>query len=274
MRNENVVLITGCSTGIGRALAEVLIDKGYIVIASARDIESIRDLRASLHLSLDVTDEESIKTAVRQIIAKFNRIDILVNNAGYAIRGALEELSGESIKALFDVNVFGITNMIRYVIPEMRKARSGKIINIGSISGKFSQPINGVYCASKFAVEALSDALRLELYSYNIQSTVIEPGPVQTNFRQTASAKACVGVNNPNSAYAFLYSAFIGLRENQKETDPKIVAYAISRLITTKHLKARYRVAVPYSSQCIAYYFNDSLKEYLLRKRLKIQLNN
>jgi NADP-dependent 3-hydroxy acid dehydrogenase YdfG len=269
MNNETVVLITGCSTGIGRELSGVLTNKGYTVVATARNIESIDDLQASLKLALDVTKKESIQAAVKEVISRFHKIDILVNNAGYAIRGALEEISEESIKRMFDVNVFGLTNMIKAVVPEMRKKHSGKIINIGSISGKFSQPVNGAYCASKYAIEALSDALHIELYSHNIQVTVIEPGPVQTNFLKTASDNSYALMANPDTCYANLYAAFTSFRNKQKETDPKKVAKDISEILTERWLKSRYEVAVPYSSSMIAR-FPDPLKEYLLIKSLGI----
>ncbi|AQR89892.1 SDR family NAD(P)-dependent oxidoreductase [Clostridium saccharobutylicum] len=153
MKNETVILITGCSTGIGRELCKILSDRGYIVVATARNVENLKDLPVSLKLSLDVTKKESISHAINEVISRFQRIDILVNNAGYSIRGALEEINVESAKNMFDVNVFGIINMIQDVVPIMRKKGAGKIINIGSISGKFVRAINGAYCASKFAVE-------------------------------------------------------------------------------------------------------------------------
>jgi NADP-dependent 3-hydroxy acid dehydrogenase YdfG len=269
MKKELVVLITGCSTGIGRELCEVLSEEGYTVIATARNIESIKDLRASLRLPLDVTQKTSIEAALKEVIARFQKIDILINNAGYAIRGALEEISEEAIKKMFDVNVFGITNMIKAVIPEMRKNHFGKIINIGSISGKFSQPVNGAYCASKHAVEALSDALRLELYNQNIQVTVIEPGPVRTNFFKTSLDSSTELINNPDSCYAGLYKAFNDFMAAQKAADPKQVARSIYKIMSEDRLKSRYQVAVPYPSSMIAR-FSDPLREYLLRKGFKI----
>jgi len=265
MKNENVVLITGCSTGIGRELCEVLMDQGYTVIATARNIETLKDLRASLRLPLDVTQKETIRSAVDEILARFHRIDVLVNNAGYAIRGALEEISEESIKKLFDVNVFGVTNMINVVVPEMRRQRSGKIINIGSVSGKFSQPANGAYCASKHALEALSDALRLELYDYDIQVSILELGPVHTHFAQTACDHSHDLITNANSCYSDLYAAHLNMKSRQKETDAPTVARTIAGIIAQKRLKARYEVAVPYPTRMIMR-FCDPLKEYLLRK--------
>lgn len=143
MKNKNVVLITVCSSGIGRELSLILVDKGYTVVATARDVDTLKDLPVSLKLPLDVTDKESISQAVKEVISKYQRVDILINNAGYSVRGALEEISLESLKSMFDVNVFGIVNVIQAVVATMRKNQYGKIINIGSISGKFTQPING-----------------------------------------------------------------------------------------------------------------------------------
>jgi short-subunit dehydrogenase len=264
MKNEKVVLITGCSSGIGRELSRVLADKGYTVVATSRDMAAVKDLPVSLKLPLDVTKKESIEAAMNEVIAHFGRIDILVNNAGYSIRGALEEISVESMKSMFDVNVFGIINMIQAVIPKMRQNHSGKIINIGSISGKFTQPINGAYCASKYAVEALSDALRLELYGQNIQVTVIEPGPIRTNFFKTMDEHSGNLLTNPTSSYTSLYNWNKNFTNKQSLTPPQKAVVAICKIIGKKRLNSRYEVAVPYSYRMIAR-FPDALREYLLR---------
>lgn len=266
MKNETVILITGCSTGIGRELCKILFEKGCTVISTARDVEALKDLPASLKLSLDVTQKESIFDAINEVISQFKKIDILVNNAGYSTRGALEEISVKSAKSMFDVNVFGIINMIRAVVPEMRKKQSGKIINIGSISGKFVQPINGVYCASKFAVEALSDTLRLELNSYNIQTTVIEPGPIKTNFFKTMASNSNDLMLNPNSYYSSFYESDTKYRDKQNLTDSKEAAKVIADIILKKRLKSRYKVAVPFAYN-MATHFPDFLREYLMKKR-------
>lgn len=266
MEKEKVILITGCSTGMGRELCKILSERGHIVIASARNVDDIKDLQVSLKLPLDVTQKESIFNALNKIISSFNRIDILVNNAGYSIRGALEEIDINMAKSMFDVNVFGIINMIQAVIPEMRKKGSGKIVNIGSISGKFVQPINGVYCASKFAVEALSDTLRLELHSHNIQTTVIEPGPIKTNFFKTMADKSNDIITNKNSNYSSFYEADARYRDKQSITDSKDAAKVIADIILIKRLKVRYKVAVPFAYS-MATHFSDSLREYIMRKR-------
>ncbi|MCX8131596.1 MAG: SDR family oxidoreductase [Clostridia bacterium] len=264
MEKEEVVLITGCSSGIGRELSRVLADKGYIVVATARKVDTIKDLPASLRLPLDVTKSESIAGAVREVIARFQKIDILVNNAGYSIRGALEEISIENMKSMFDVNVFGIINMIQAVIPEMRRNGAGKIINIGSVSGKFAQPVNGAYCASKFAVEALTDTLRLELFKQNIQVTVIEPGPIKTGFFKTMDEHSCYLMTNPASCYKSLYSSDTRRREMQAYAQPQKAAETICKIIGERRLKSRYEVAVPYALSMIAR-FPDSLREYLMK---------
>lgn len=267
MKNETVILITGCSTGIGRELCKLLSEKGYIVVATARDIEALKDLHVvSLKLSLDVTKKESISAAINEIISRFKKIDILVNNAGYSIRGALEEINVKSAKSMFDVNVFGIINMIQAVVPEMRKKQYGKIINIGSISGKFVQSINGAYCASKYAVEALSDALRLELYNYNIQSTVMELGPTKTNFFKTMAHNSNDLMANSNSYYSSFYESDARYRDKQKLTDPKEAAKAIVDIILKKRIKSRYKIAVPFAYN-MATHFPDFLREYVMKKR-------
>ena len=263
MKNNEVVLITGCSSGIGRELSLLLTDKGYNVAATARDVNTLKDLPATLKLPLDVTDRESISQAVNQVISKFQRIDILVNNAGFSVRGAMEEIHLESMKSMFDVNVFGMVNVIQAVAPEMRRNQNGKIINIGSISGKFTQPINGAYCASKHAVEAISDALRYELHNHNIQVTVIEPGPIQTNFFKTMGMQSDKWMKNPASVYESLYAVDVKRKEKQAYTDPGKAAEIICGIIGKERLKPRYEVAVPTLYRMFAR-FPDSLRDYLM----------
>lgn len=266
MKNETVVLITGCSTGIGRELCSILSERGYIVVATARNVETLKDLPVSLKLSLDVTQKESISVAMEEVIARFKKIDILVNNAGYSTRGALEEIDVRSAKNMFDVNVFGIINMIQAVVPEMRKKQFGKIINIGSISGKFVQPINGAYCASKYAVEAISDTLRLELHNYNIQATVIEPGPIRTNFFKTMVNNSNNLMTNQDSYYSTFYEADAKYRNDQNLTNPKEVVKTIVNIISKRMLKPRYKVAVPLAYN-IAIHFPDFVREYFMKNR-------
>ena len=149
---SKVVLITGCSTGIGHDLAQRLTQSGYTVVATARKVETLNDLESALRLPLDVTQSDSVNNAVARTLRQFGRVDVLVNNAGYAIRGALEEIPEEQARQVFDVNMFGVLRMIQAVVPYMREQKAGRIINISSIAGKLSTPVNGIYSASKFAL--------------------------------------------------------------------------------------------------------------------------
>lgn len=265
MCKEKVALITGCSTGIGRELCKILTDKGYTVVATARNVNSISDLHTAMTLPLDVTDRKSVDDAVSKVIAQFHKIDLLVNNAGYSMRCALEEVNVENSKKVFDVNVFGIINMIKAVVPEMRRNKSGRIINIGSISGKFVQPINGVYCASKHAVEAITDVLRLELNRFHIEAAIIEPGPIETHFFKTLDRTSGELLANPNSCYFDFYEADVNYRKIQKRASVNEAATMIAKIIERNKLKSRYKVAVPFAFRLIIH-LPDSLKERILRK--------
>ncbi|MDA7026679.1 SDR family oxidoreductase [Bacillus sp. CLL-7-23] len=265
MKNQTVVLITGCSSGIGKELCEILYDQGYTVVATARNVETIKTLKASLKLSLDVTKREFITGAVREVLSRYRKIDVLVNNAGYSVRGALEEVDVSDVKTMYDVNVFGMIQMIQTVVPIMRNQQSGKIINIGSISGQFAQAINGAYCSSKFAVEALNEALRLELHQYHIQSTVIEPGAIKTNFFKTLAQNSADLMSNLNSPYARHYESDTRQRMTQKKAEAKEVARIIAKIMAKSRLKVRYKVAVPLKFRLVAA-LPDSLKEKLLRR--------
>jgi NADP-dependent 3-hydroxy acid dehydrogenase YdfG len=182
-----VVLITGCSSGIGQNLSQRLSQAGYTVVATARNCETLTDIPAVLKLPLDVTQPDSIHAAVSQTIKTFGAIDVLANNAGYAVRGALEEIPVEQVQQMFDVNVFGVLRMIHAVVPHMRRQGSGRIINISSIAGKLSTPINGTYSATKFALEALSDALRIELAPFGIQVVITGSDQDTVRIHGTAS---------------------------------------------------------------------------------------
>jgi NADP-dependent 3-hydroxy acid dehydrogenase YdfG len=149
---DKIVLITGCSTGIGRDLAQTLTQAGYTVVATARQVEALQGVDAALKLTLDVTRPDSIHEAVEQTIQRFGRIDVLVNNAGYAVRGAVEEVPVEQAQQMFDVNVFGVMRVVQAVVPHMRQQNSGRIINISSVVGKLVTPANGTYSAAKFAL--------------------------------------------------------------------------------------------------------------------------
>lgn len=248
-----VILITGCSSGIGRYLAQRLTQLGYIVVATARKVETLQDLSADLKLSLDVTEPDSVNQAVASTLEQFGRIDVLINNAGYTMQGALEEVSDEQTRQVFDVNVFGALRMIRAVVPHMRKQQSGRIINISSIAGKLATPANGTYSATKFALEALSDALRLELDAFGIQVVVIEPGAIKTHFDDTAQAHAKQILGNPESPYQQIYkqSEVFSAEMRQHEPGPEAVCKVVEQALTARHPKPCYLAAVSFSGRLV-----------------------
>ena len=268
---SKVVLITGCSTGIGRDLAQRLTQAGYTVVATARNVETLNDAQAALKLPLDVTQPDSVFNAVAQILKQFGRIDVLVNNAGYALRGAMEEVSDEQVQRMFDVNVFGVLRMIRAVAPHMRQQGAGRIINISSIAGKLSTPANGTYSATKFALEALSDALRLELAPFRIQVVLVEPGAIKTQFDDTAQAHAQGILSNSASPYQPLYkmSDHAAASMRRGEPGPQAVSVVIQQAIEASSPKARYLAAIPIPGRLVLL-LRDFIWDLVLRRMFKI----
>jgi NAD(P)-dependent dehydrogenase (short-subunit alcohol dehydrogenase family) len=182
------VLITGCSTGIGRATAERLAAAGHTVYATARRLDSIADLegRGCRLLACDVNDEDSMAAAVRAVEEAEGAVGVLVNNAGYSQSGAVETVPMEQVRKQFDTNVFGLIRMTQLALPSMRRQGWGRVINISSMGGKITFPGGGLYHATKYAVEAISDALRFEVAGFGIDVAIIEPGLIRTEFAETA----------------------------------------------------------------------------------------
>lgn len=185
---SQVVLITGCSTGIGRATAEHLAAKGWTVYATARRLDAVRDLEAKgcRTLALDVCDEASMQQAVAAVESEHGAVGVLVNNAGYGLEGAFEEVPMEEVRRQFETNVFGLARMTQLVLPGMRRQGWGKIVNMSSMGGRMTLPGGGFYHATKYAVEALSDALRFEVREFGIDVILVEPGAIKTEFGSTA----------------------------------------------------------------------------------------
>jgi NAD(P)-dependent dehydrogenase (short-subunit alcohol dehydrogenase family) len=185
-----VVLITGCSSGIGKALSLAFHEKGYRVIATARRLDSIADLKSKgiAVEQLDVTSQGDIDRVVTAVLDREQQIDILVNNAGFGLIAPLLDISSEEMQNQFDTNVFGSIRLIRAIAPAMRKNGGGTIVNIGSISGVVTTPFAGAYCASKAAMNSLSDALRLELAPFGIRVVCVQPGGIRSNFGNRSSA--------------------------------------------------------------------------------------
>ena len=185
--NTPVWFITGCSTGFGRALAELVLDRGWRVVVTARDKAKVEELAAgtrgeALPLSLDVTEPSQVRDAVAAAKRAFGRIDVLVNNAGYGYQSSAEEGDDREIRAMFDANVFGLFQMTQAVLPIMRQQRDGRIINITSVAGRIGFPSSGFYAASKHAVEGWADALGKEVAPLGIKVTCVEPGPFRTDW--------------------------------------------------------------------------------------------
>jgi NAD(P)-dependent dehydrogenase (short-subunit alcohol dehydrogenase family) len=187
---SKAVLITGCSSGIGRASALRLVRSGWTVYASARRLESIAELQsAGCHtLALDVTDEDSMRTAVDTVEQTEGAVGVLINNAGYSQSGAIETVPMEAVHRQFETNVFGLVRLTQLVLPKMRAQGWGKIVNVGSMGGRLTFPGGGYYHASKYALEAISDALRFELRGFGIDVVLLEPGLITTEFGEAATA--------------------------------------------------------------------------------------
>src|SRR6185436_27702 len=184
----SVWFITGCSTGLGRALAERVLQRGYRCVATARDVAQVQAIVApypkhGLALALDVTNQAQLEQAVAQAEATFGGIDVLVNNAGYGYNSGVEEGEESVVRAMFDTNFFALSAMIRRVLPGMRARGRGHIINLSSAAGLVGNPGSGYYCASKFAVEGLSESLSKEVATHGLRVTLIEPGPFRTDFQ-------------------------------------------------------------------------------------------
>jgi NAD(P)-dependent dehydrogenase (short-subunit alcohol dehydrogenase family) len=183
-----IILITGASSGIGEETVRRLMTAGYTVYAGARRLDRMKPLAdAGAHLlALDLTDDASMAAAVSTVMQETGRIDVLINNAGYGSYGALEDVPLEEARRQFEVNIFGLARLTQLVLPAMRAQRSGRIINVSSIGGKFGEPFGAWYHATKFALEGLSDSLRMELYPFGIDVVVIQPGATHSEWSQIA----------------------------------------------------------------------------------------
>ncbi len=232
---KRVWFITGASRGFGALIAKAALADGNAVVATGRNVDAIVDrLGASPYLlpvALDVTNEAQAMDAVEAALAKFGRIDVLVNNAGFGLLAAVEESSDAEVRRIFDTNVFGLLNVTRAVLPVMRKQRSGHVINTSSIVGYSALPGVGVYSATKFAVEGITEALRAELKPLGIHATVIEPGFFRTDFLDESSLQ--VGkqiIDDYSETSGQLRQAAASINHNQPG-DPERLAIALVTLV-------------------------------------------
>ncbi len=247
---SRAVLITGCSTGIGRATAIRLADHGWTVYATARRLDAIRDLasRGCRVLALDVCDEASMRAAVDAVEKAERAVGVLINNAGYGQEGVFETVPMDEIRRQFETNVFGLTRLTQLVLPGMRRQRWGKIVNLSSMGGKLTLPGGAFYHATKHAVEALSDALRFEVRPFGVDVVVVEPGPIKTQFGDTAIG-SLGSLRDGDSAYAAFNRVLAQkIREayegpmGRLAAEPDAVARVIEKAITASRPKTRYPV--------------------------------
>jgi NAD(P)-dependent dehydrogenase (short-subunit alcohol dehydrogenase family) len=245
------VLITGCSSGIGHETARHLAGKGHRVFATARRPEAIADLAEAgcETLACDVTDEDSMRACVEAVEAAEGAVFALVNNAGYSQSGAIETVPMESVRRQFETNVFGLMRMCQLVLPGMRDAGRGRIVNVSSMGGRLTFPGGGVYHATKHAVEALSDALRFEVAGFGVDVVVIEPGLIKTSFADAAVSSMSSVESDPDGPYGEFNAAVGKATAEVYEgplarlgAGPEAVAAKIERAITASRPRPRYTV--------------------------------
>ena len=249
MDKKRVAIVTGSSTGIGYETSLFLARRGFKTFATMRNLKKsntikrvIDDEKLPIHiLQLDVDDNLSIKNAIKEILNEESHIDVLVNNAGYDLAGSLEEMSIDEFKAQFETNFFGVIRITKQILPIMRKQKTGTIINVSSVGGKIGIPLNSAYISSKFALEGLSDSIRLELKEFGIRVILIEPGVVRSKFFDNVKLTEHT---LPNSPYAELtqkvFSSLTSLINTS--STPKEVAQTIFEAIIDDNKGIRYSV--------------------------------
>lgn len=277
MPRQRTILITGCSSGIGRATALEAAGRGHFVVATARKLASLSDLEGRPGIrtaELDVTVDASIERAVAGMEAAEGRVDVLVNNAGYGQYGAVEDVSPEDWRAQYDVNLFGALAMIRAVLPSMRKAAAGTIVNVSSVAGKIAIPFAGPYCSSKHALEAMSDCLRIEVEGFGVRVVVIEPGPIGTKFGDRARAGVAKLVGRPGP-YAKIYENAERAMDTEFQRGmlpPESVARVITAAIESDSPRTRYRVTAMAKTMIpLRRFLTDGAMDRLMRRGLKLR---
>jgi NAD(P)-dependent dehydrogenase (short-subunit alcohol dehydrogenase family) len=244
-----VAIVTGASSGIGDAVCRALQDNGFQVYAAARRLELMSGLADDgVHVvPVDVTDDASMVALVDRVLVDAGRIDVLVNNAGYGSYGAVEDVPLEEARRQFEVNVFGLARMTQLVLPHLRRQRSGRIINISSMGGKIHEPLGGWYHATKFAVEGLSDSLRMEVATFGVQVVVIEPGAIKTEWAGIAAQNVRErSAEGPYAAQARQVGAVLdaGSGVGARGSAPEVVAGAVLKAATARRPRTRYVVGL------------------------------
>lgn len=253
MTEKKIAIVTGISSGIGKATALKLVEEGFIVYGGARRVDRLQELKAQgvRVQALDVTDESSNRALIDRVLNEEKRIDILVNNAGYGEYGALEEVTTEAAKKQFDVNLFGLANITQLVLPTMRAQQSGRIINISSIGGRIYSPAGGWYHASKHALEVYSDVLRMETKPFGIKVIVVEPSGTKTEWGTIASDNAKAATSQGSAYYEMIhtYSNFENAAGSSDSAED--IASLIYKAISDN--KPRYRYLPSFSAKMITF---------------------
>ncbi len=237
-------LVTGASSGIGKAVARKLIEEGYVVYAAARRVEKMQDLEelGATALKMDITSDDDVRRVVDTITAERGGIDILVNNAGFATYGAMEDTTLEDARYQFDVNLFGLARLTQLALPHMREQGEGKIVNISSIGGKIYTPLGSWYHATKHALEGWSDCLRIELKPFGIDVVIVEPGGIKTEFADVAVGPMME--RSGNSAYSEqakrLEKAFVDAYDSGRGSDPSVIADTVAKAVRARRPRTRY----------------------------------
>lgn len=264
-KKQQVIIVTGASSGLGAAICIRLRQQGHLVFGTGRSWETGTIENGIHRIKLDVTDESSVCAAIEHVIAEVGRIDVLINNAGVGIQGAAEDLTVEQAKAAFDTNFFGIHQLIRAVLPHMRKARSGKIINISSIAANMGLPFRGFYSASKAAVDKYSEALNMELSSFGIHITCIEPGDFKSNI-----ATSRIKPSNGTQAYNVEYERCMSKLDAQMEQapSPAIIVDRVLSIVNSANPRFRYRLGriIEKFAIHLRYWLPSKLFQGMLRK--------
>jgi short-subunit dehydrogenase len=249
MSTQQTILITGATSGIGRHAALYLARKGHRVLATGRNEKALAELRAEGEgtgldtLRLDVTSADSIAAARAEVDRKTDGrgVDVLVNNAGYGVAGPTEEISDADLRAQYDTNVFGLMAVTRAFLPQMRARGAGRVINVSSVGGIVTLPFFGVYNSTKYAVESLSDALRVELAPFGVRVVLIEPGVIRTNFGERSMAEVAK-YRRPESPWAAALERADDIKKQSDRlaADPEVIARAMERAIRARRPRARY----------------------------------
>ena len=275
---SKTVLVTGCSTGIGLATACYLRDRGWTVIPTVRTDADFRklELEQMNPVKLDITDQSSIESAASSALSLTGgSLGALVNNMGVGMMGAMEDQTLESMKQQFDVNVFGMQALTNQLIPTFLEQQYGRIVNISSVLGRVSIPFAGIYSATKFAMEAMSDAMRVELSRNGIGVSLVEPGPIQTAFRDTVTTYADMYLNSYSSRFSDHYAKQLEEQRNLTTENsrfmlpPEAVAKKVFHAINTRTPKRRYTVTFPaFAGAMLRRFAPYSLTDALLSKKL------